>query len=235
MTQPTLGSLFAGIGAIDLGFERAGFKTAWQVEIDPYCRKVLARHFPDAERFEDVRGVGVGNLKPVDVISFGSPCQGISPAGLRLGLDDERSGLFFEAIRIIRELQPKIALMENSAALLGRGMGRVVGALAEIGYDAEWHCIPASHVGAPHNRDRVWIIAYPIGCEWGNESYYGAVGRVGREQQSFPWDQDWEVALREFRGMDDGTSYRVDRVDTIRNSVVPQIPELIARRIKELL
>ena len=163
----TLGSLFAGIGGIDLGFERAGFKTVWQVEINPYCRKVLERHFPDAERFEDVRTVGRHNLKPVDVIAGGFPCQDISNAGKRAGIDGERSGLWSEYARIIGELRPRFVLVENVAALLGRGMGRVLGDLAEIGYDAEWEVVSAADVGAPHLRERVWLVAYPasIGLE----------------------------------------------------------------------
>lgn len=161
MRMPTLGSLFAGIGGIDLGFERAGFKTAWQVEIDPYCRRVLARHFPDAERFEDVRNVGAGNLRRVDVIAGGFPCQDISLAGKGAGIDGERSGLVFEFIRIIGELRPSFVLMENVAALFTRGIDRVLGGLAAIGYDAEWKIISASDVGARHIRRRVWILAYP--------------------------------------------------------------------------
>jgi DNA (cytosine-5)-methyltransferase 1 len=158
---PTLGSLFAGIGGIDLGFERAGFKTAWQVEIDPYCRKVLAKHFPDAERFEDVREVGAHNLCPVEVIAGGFPCQDISNAGRQAGITGERSGLWKEYARIIGELRPHFVLVENVAALLGRGIDVVCGDLAEIGYDAEWKIISAADVGAPHLRERVWLLAYP--------------------------------------------------------------------------
>lgn len=116
--MPTMGSLFAGIGGFDLGFERAGFQTVWQVEINDYCRKVLAKHFPHAERFEDVRECGAHNLKPVDVICGGFPCQDISNAGLRAGIDGERSGLWREYARIISELRPKAVLIENVAALL---------------------------------------------------------------------------------------------------------------------
>ncbi len=156
----TMGSLFAGIGGFDLGFERAGFKTVWQVEINEYCRKVLARHFPDAERYADIRECGVHNLKPVDVICGGFPCQDISNAGLRAGIDGERSGLWREMHRIISELRPRYVVVENVAALLGRGISRVLGDLSEIGYDAEWQVISAADVGAPHLRERIWIMAY---------------------------------------------------------------------------
>jgi DNA (cytosine-5)-methyltransferase 1 len=157
----TMGSLFAGIGGFDLGFERAGFKTLWQVEIDPYAQKVLAKNFPEAERFGDIRECGSHNLKPVDVICGGFPCQDISNAGKRAGIEGERSGLWSEMHRIISELRPRYVLVENVAALLGRGMGRVLGDLAEIGYDAEWEVVSAADVGAPHLRERVWLLAYP--------------------------------------------------------------------------
>jgi DNA (cytosine-5)-methyltransferase 1 len=157
------GSLFSGIGGFDLGFRRAGIETVWQVEIDEYCRRVLARHFPDARRFTDVREVGGQNLPSVDILSGGFPCQDISNAGKRAGIDGERSGLWSEYARIIRELRPRYVVVENVAALLGRGMERVLGDLAACGYDAEWQSIRASDVGAPHRRERIWIVAYPAG------------------------------------------------------------------------
>ena len=155
------GSLFSGIGGFDLGFERAGIRTLWQVEIDPYCRRVLAKNFPGSERFSDIRECGAHNLAPVDILSGGFPCQDISNAGKRAGIDGERSGLWSEYARIIRELRPRYVVVENVAALLGRGMGRVLGDLAALGYDAEWQSIRASDVGAPHRRERIWIVAYP--------------------------------------------------------------------------
>jgi DNA (cytosine-5)-methyltransferase 1 len=163
----TMGSLFAGIGGFDLGFERAGFKTVWQVEIDPYCQKVLAKNFPEAGRFGDIRECGRHNLKSVDVICGGFPCQDISNAGKRAGIEGERSGLWSEMHRIIRELRPAYVLVENVAALLGRGMGVVLGDLAEIGYDAEWEVVSAADMGAPHLRERVWIMAYTTGPRCG--------------------------------------------------------------------
>lgn len=154
----SFGSLFAGIGGFDLGFERAGMVCKWQVEIDEYANRVLAKHWPNVHRERDIRTAGRHNLESVDVICGGFPCQDISYAGQGAGLDGERSGLFFEAVRVVRELRPRIVVLENVAALLTRGLDRVLGTLAEIGYDAEWHCIPAAAVGAPHIRDRVFII-----------------------------------------------------------------------------
>ena len=158
----TFGSLFAGIGGFDLGFERAGMECKWQVEIDPYCQKVLAKHWPHVRRHDDVRTFPPTDADEwrVDVICGGFPCQDISYAGKGAGLAGERSGLFYEAIRIIRTLGPAIVVLENVSALLTRGIGDVLGTLASIGFDAEWHCIPAASVGAPHIRDRVFILGY---------------------------------------------------------------------------
>jgi DNA (cytosine-5)-methyltransferase 1 len=155
----THGSLFSGIGGFDLGFERAGIRTVWQVEIDPYCRRVLELHFPDARRYHNIKRLK--RIAIVDIISGGFPCQDISQAGRRRGIDGKRSGLWSEMWRIIRIVRPRFVVVENVAALLHRGIERVVGDLAAIGYDAEWDCIPACAVGAPHIRDRVWVIAYP--------------------------------------------------------------------------
>ena len=162
----TFGSLFAGIGGFDLGFERAGMVCKWQVEIDDYANRVLAKHWPAVHRERDIRQCGAHNLQPVDVVCGGFPCQDISYAGLGAGLDGERSGLFFEAVRVVRELQPRFVVLENVAALLTRGLDRVLGTLAAIGFDAEWHCIPAAAVGAPHIRDRVFVMAYREGDGW---------------------------------------------------------------------
>lgn len=164
-----VGSLFAGIGGFDLGFERCGMRTLWQVEQDPYCRAVLARHFPRAERFEDVREVGAANLQAVDLICGGFPCQDLSLAGRGAGIDGARSGLWGEYARIVRELRPRYVVVENVPPLLtGKGkrwerapIGRVLGDLAEMGYDAEWSVLSAREFGAPHLRKRVWIVAYP--------------------------------------------------------------------------
>ena len=176
----TFGSLFAGVGGFDLGFERAGMVCKWQVEIDDYATLVLEKHWPDVRRWRDIttfppdtEGSGattiqqsrqlqgtelVSNQWSVDVICGGFPCQDISYAGRGAGLEGERSGLFFEAVRVVRQLRPRYVVLENVAALLTRGLDRVHGELAEIGYSSESHCIPAAAVGAPHIRDRVFII-----------------------------------------------------------------------------
>jgi DNA (cytosine-5)-methyltransferase 1 len=161
--------LFSGIGGFSLGLERAGMRTVAFCEIDPYARKVLRKHWPYVPQFEDVRDLTANALSlygigPIDVICGGFPCQDISNAGKKAGLAGERSGLWSEIARLVGELRPRYVIVENVAALLSRGLGDVLGDLAEIGYDAEWHCIPASAVGAPHRRDRIWIVAYPSGA-----------------------------------------------------------------------
>ena len=154
-----VGSLFSGIGGFDLGLELAGHEIVWQVENEPYCRKVLAKHWPDVPCYEDIHDCGAHNLKGVDVICGGFPCQPVSVAGKQLAQDDER-WLWPEFARIIRELRPRYALVENVPGLLVRGMGDVLGDLAELGYDAEWGCVSAASVGAPHLRSRVFIVAH---------------------------------------------------------------------------
>jgi DNA (cytosine-5)-methyltransferase 1 len=157
----TVGSLFSGIGGIDLGLERAGMEVRWQVEIEDYPTKVLEKHWPDVKRYRDIRDVGKHNLEPVDLICGGFPCQDISLAGKGAGLEGDRSGLWWEFHRIISELRPRYILAENVSALLIRGGVTVLGSLATLGYDASWDCIPAAAVGAPHRRDRLFIVAYP--------------------------------------------------------------------------
>jgi DNA (cytosine-5)-methyltransferase 1 len=157
----TFGSLFAGIGGMDLGLERAGMECRWQVEIDPFCRKVLAKHWPNVKRYEDIRTVNWGEVERVDLIAGGFPCQPFSSAGARRGTADAR-WLWPEFARAVRALRPRRVLVENVPGLLAAagGMGAVLGDLASSGYDTEWDCIPAAAVGAPHLRDRVWIVGY---------------------------------------------------------------------------
>lgn len=162
MHEPTFGSLFAGIGGIDLGLERAGWTGRWQVEYEPFCQRVLAKHWPDIPRYGDIKDVDWSTVEPVDLIAGGFPCQPVSIAGRKLAQADDR-WLWPEFARAIRALRPRYVLVENVTNLLGveRGtaFGEVVGDLASLGYDAEWDCIPAAAVGAPHLRDRIWIVA----------------------------------------------------------------------------
>ena len=192
-------SLFAGIGGFDLGLERAGMQTVAFCEIDPFARRVLAKHWPEVPCHDDIRTLSAdwlaeNGLWP-DVICGGFPCQDLSYAGKGAGLDGERSGLWREYARLIGEIRPRYVIVENVAALLGRGLGDVLGDLAALGYDAEWHCIPASAVGAPHRRDRIWIVVYPawdgggwtrLGTEHGGARVGWPIGQRAVEDQDAP-------------------------------------------------
>jgi DNA (cytosine-5)-methyltransferase 1 len=156
--------LFSGIGGFSLGLERTGgFETVAFCEINKKRRDDLATVWPRVPIFSDVRELSASDVGHVDVITGGFPCQDISTAGRKAGIHGERSGLFSEIIRLIRELRPKFVLLENSADLLtgadGAWARHVFGELSAVGYDAEWHVIPASGLGAPHERERVWIVA----------------------------------------------------------------------------
>ncbi len=165
MRLVTIGSLFSGIGGLELGLECAlrdgGFdvETVFQCEADAWCRSILAHHWPSAVRYDDVRGVGP-DAPRVDVLCGGFPCQDVSSIGRGAGLRGERSGLWFEFARIVRELRPRIVVVENVAMLVSRGLDEVLGSLAASGYDAVWFPVRASDVGAPHRRERIFVVAW---------------------------------------------------------------------------
>ena len=237
------GSLFAGIGGLELGLERAGMEVVWQVERDPYCRRVLAKHWPDVTRYEDVKDVGAHNLEAVDLICGGFPCQPVSVAGKRKAQDDER-WLWPEFARIIRELRPRYVLVENVPGLLVRGFGDVLGDLAALGYDAEWGCVSAASVGAPHLRRRVFVIAHatcggaPTGKQQGQlhqsvaDGEAGVVAhtegsileKVGSAEQApgvrrRPANPSEEVADTDSRGLDRIGSEKPSRIEGTRRDV----------------
>jgi DNA (cytosine-5)-methyltransferase 1 len=169
MHNPTIGSLFAGIGGFDVGFENAGFRTLWQVELNPTNRAVLADRFPHAQQFEDVRECGGHNLQYVDVLTGGFPCQDISLAGscrqdkAQRGLRGERSGLFWQVIRILKEVQPRWVVLENVVNLLAindcEDFETVIRALAECGYVGFWRVFNAQYFGVPQQRRRLFLVA----------------------------------------------------------------------------
>lgn len=229
--------LFSGIGGFSLGLERAGARTVAFCEIDPYCRAVLARHWPDVPCYDDIRTLSGDRLRAdgiaIDAICGGFPCQDISNAGPRRGIDGLRSGLWREYARLIGELRPSEVIVENSADLLARGMDRVLGDLARLGYDAEWHCIPAAALGARHIRNRVWIIAFlPDPAR---------ERRLQRWWKQFAQDREaqWDVYQRLNQPLPSRTAHgipnRSHRVSIVGNSVVPQIPEIIGRAIMRVV
>jgi DNA (cytosine-5)-methyltransferase 1 len=227
-------SLFAGIGGLDLGLERTGgFKTVAFAEIDRHACKVLERQWPDVPNLGDVTAA---EFPDADVIAAGFPCQDISLAGKGAGLAGARSGLWREVVRAIRLVRPLYAVLENVAALLGRGMGRVLGDLAEERYDAEWDCVPAFAVGALHYRDRAWIIAYPDTHSVRPQRLRPSPTGAWCKQQFERLVQDQtRLSLPAGRrsGISDGVPDRVGQLKAYGNAVVPQIPELIGCAILE--
>lgn len=193
MTEWRVLDLFSGIGAYALGVERAGMHVVAFCENAEYPRNILRQHWPKVPIYDDVRTLTGDTLArdgiAVDVIIGGWPCQDISPAGAGLGLDGARSGLWIEIARLAGELRPALLILENSSALLGINGGRdfsqVLGDLAALGYDAEWHCLSAAGFDAPHIRDRLWIVAHRRGAfadiARGCEPEQSAPARRGRQ------------------------------------------------------
>jgi DNA (cytosine-5)-methyltransferase 1 len=246
------GSLFSGIGGIDLGLDRAGMTCAWQVENNEWCQKVLTKHWPDVPKFRDIREVHGRELEPVDLICGGFPCQDISYAGEGAGLSGARSGLWSEFKRIIRMVGPEYILVENVPALLSRGLGVVLGDLADLGYDAEWESIPAALFGAPHLRWRVFILAYTHGerrfrqrealpREFSPQSSgpKASIRRHDRQSTSLRHRDSRRMAEEQWRleprpcGVADGLPDGVDRLRGLGNAVVPQKAEWLGRLILE--
>lgn len=239
--------LFSGIGGMSLGLERAGgFETVGFCEIDPFCRRVLAKHWPNVWCHDDIRTLTADIVRErcgrVDLVCGGFPCQDISIAGFGVGIDGDRSGLWAEMCRLVRDLRPHFAIVENVAALLGRGMGRVLGDLAEIGFDAEWSMLSACAMGAPHTRERVFIVAHTLrerpvqGAIWA-----GAAKAIHPERTNNPqWscfepagtigDAGLVACARDFQA-NNGLPGWMDHLKAYGNAVVPQVVEAIGRAI----
>jgi len=245
MTTFKVLDLFSGIGGFSLGLERAGMETIAFCEIDPHAKKILKKHWPYVPILNDVCNINKEVFsETVDVICGGFPCQDLSLAGRKGGLSAPRSGLWKEMFRIISDYRPKYTIIENVANLLsgerGRWFAKLMYDLASIGYDAQWHIIPAAAVGAGHLRKRVWIVAYPSEIGWttsekiyNNINYQLSKKRTPRsilvllahiKQISF---KQVYPDHRKFNGLPD----IVDRVERLGNTVVPQIPEIIGRAI----
>ena len=227
--------LFSGIGGFSLGLERAGMHTVAFCEQNKYCHAVLKKHWPEVPIYDDVRTLTAARLADdgiaVDVICGGFPCQDISIAGKGAGLAGARSGLWWEFHRLIAEIRPAWVIIENVSALRHKGLGDVLRSLAAVGYDAEWHCIPASAVGAPHRRDRIWIVAYPNNDGESVSKINAEAPRLQIALTNGGWRR-WEGKPEDVR-MDDGLFNGLDRLKALGNAVVPQIPELIGRAIYE--
>ena len=221
----TVGSLFAGIGGFDLGLERAGMRVIWQSEIDPYASAVLKKHWPNVPNHGDIRSIRVDAVQRPSVLCGGFPCQDISIAGRRAGMEGEHSGLWTEFARLIRGLRPEYVILENSPSLCVRGLGGILSDLADAGYDTEWHGIPAAAIGAVHLRARQWVLAYPrsVGDRTPEDTL--CAGRIG-PVNGIGWASEPGVCR-----VDDGVPSRVDRLRCLGNAIVPQIAEIIGRAI----
>lgn len=262
----TIGSLFSGIGGLELGLERSGLgPVLWQCEIDPFCRRVLERRWPDATRYDDVRRLGRGATR-TRTLCGGFPCQDVSLAGLGGGLTGSRSGLWYEYLRVIEELAPEIVVIENVLGLRTRGLRDVLAGLANLGFDAEWCDLWAWDVGAPHRRARIFIVAtHPGRIELREQP--GWLGRACRrcemEHRHHPPDgfvadpdslrrleQSRELAnlrgwsehcgwdIGPVAGVDDGIPRGMDigaRRKALGNAVAPPCAEVVGRAIVEAI
>lgn len=234
--------LFSGIGGFSIGLERAGMRTAAFCEINEWCHPTLAAKWPDVPIYTDVRELSADRLRAdgiaVDLIAGGFPCQDASVANIGgQGTSGARTGLFAEAVRLAGALDAGL-LMENVTGLFNRGFGDVLGALADIGFDAEWDCISARDAGADHERKRVWILAHPRSSRW--EGFIPDDGILGRAKASLAQYGDttfgeWHSLVARqsvLRGID-GLSVAMERrrLHQVGNSVSPYIPEAIGREI----
>jgi DNA (cytosine-5)-methyltransferase 1 len=204
---------------------------AWQVEINPYCQRVLAKHWPEVPKHDDIRTF---EPTPVDVVCGGFPCQDISKAGKGAGLNGSESGLWYEFERIIGDIRPRFVAVENVPTLRVRGLGAVLRGLAENGYDAEWLCLKACQFGAPHERERMFVLGWDsdaVRCPWDD--------REKREIQDSNADTNrvsWWESEPDVGRMADGVSRGLDtnrRIEGLANSVVPQVAEWIGLRLME--
>jgi len=247
------GSLFTGIGGIDLGLEWAGMECAWQVEIDDYCQKVLHKHWPDVPKYRDIREVGGHNLEPVDIIVGGFPCQPFSNAGKQRGKKDDRY-LWPEMLRVIRDIQPTWVLGENVTGIIRMALDTVLSNLEGEGYSCQTFVIPACGINARHKRDRVWIVAHSgsiaerrlsIGTQE-EESGADVSGENVSDSNSARKLQP-KRSFKKFRGwvgngswwdvepnvgrVADGVPNRLDRLKCLGNAVVPQVVAEIGQAI----
>jgi len=244
-------ALFAGAGGGILGGHLLGWRTVCAVEWEPYPASVLCARqndgflppFPiwdDIQTFDGRPWRGI-----VDVVSGGFPCQDISAAGSGDGLEGERSGMWREMARVIHEVRPQFVFVENSPMLTSRGLGQVLGDLAQMGFNAKWGVLGAADIGAPHQRDRIWIVANSS-CDRRNVSVNGdnqlpkrkicphkqnIRNKVWSEAQRCVQIDDWSSYASKFLGMDDGVAARVDRLKAIGNGQVSEV----ARRAWEVL
>lgn len=237
--------LFSGVGGFSLGLERSSLcRTVAFCEIDPFCRRVLARDWPGVPCYDDVRQLTRERLAAdgiaVDAICGGFPCQDISEAGRRAGIDGERSGLWAEYRRLIGELRPRFVFVENVSALARRGLDRVLCDLAALGYDAEWDCVGSDAVGSSQRRERLWLLAYPHdaglqGPVWGRQSQAPGAWRPPTHSEplrsALGYWPPRPGAVGDVPRMVDGPADRAHRLRALGNAIDPALPEMIGRAV----
>ena len=238
--------LFSGIGGFALAAKRTwkdNLNIVGFCEIEPYAQKVLNKNFPGVPVYTDIKELDGNKFKNIDLITGGFPCQDISIAGYGVGIEGKRSGLWSEMFRIISEIRPRFALIENVSAITFRGGTRVISDLAEIGYDTEWQTISAAYVGALHRRNRMWFVSYPSDSR-SKYSKYGE-GQENTEQTKMVCERKRsifgnkeefreEICSTEFVRKSNGIPHRMDRIKGLGNAIVPQVAEIIMERIKNL-
>ena len=228
--------LFSGVGGGILGGILLGHTCVCAVEIEPYCRKVLLQRqrdgiLPKFPIWDDIRTFdGKPWRERTDIIAAGWPCDDISPAGTKTGIDGTESSMFFEVSRIVSEIRPKYIFLENSGNLIHRGLARVIGELTKLGYDSRWCRLGATHIGADHERIRTWIICYPNGgqqkMEWDFSGGRRLVQQVASNLVGTAINQPWIL------GGDNGLAYRMDRLKAIGSGQVPSVVELAWKILK---
>lgn len=232
----TVGSLFSGIGGLELGLERAGMATRWQVEIDPFCQRVLAKHWPQVPRYGDIHDVGAQNLETVDLICGGFPCQDLSDAHTRNereGLGGALSGLWWQFARVVSELKPKWVVVENvDGAARKRWVPSVRGSLRGMGYPSVPIRVPACNVGAPFRGNRVFVVASTNGEGESARALHEKMALLSQPPES-RW-QDWGEPPPRALGVADGVPHRMDRLRALGNAVVPEVAYRVGRRIMEI-
>jgi len=249
MNELTHLDLFSGIGGFAIAARQNGYRTIGFCDNEPFAQAVLAKHWPEVPIHKDIREVRGELYAGVTLLTGGFPCQDISYAKSWTtqgqfksnGIDGERSGLWFEMCRIIKEAKPSFVVAENVQALTNQGLDIVLQSLSEIGYDAEWEIVPASIFGAPHLRKRIWIVAYPIRIGRNEEGIVFSE-KFGKEIRCSP---EWESCrticeangkrtLSESFGIHDGLPkkpYRANRIAGLGNAIVPQVAAEIIRNI----
>ena len=234
-----MASLFSGIGGLELGIEAAvpGLRTCWQVEQDEFCRRVLAKHWPDAKRYTDVRTVKPEDIRDADVLCGGFPCQDISLAGSGSGLAGDKSALWWEMYRLISVALPRVVVAENVPALTGRGLSDVLCSLARSGYTCEWDTISAAAVGGHHIRRRIFIVAYRNAANPVRKGLQGQREVTERASTKFAHfsSSTWRETAPKLCSTSDGVPRRVARIRALGNAVVPQVAYQVGLKVAQVL